>query len=56
MKRFENKICIVTGGGSGIGAATCIGFAKDGGKVIVADINETAAQETVNKIKDYEKI
>ena len=52
MKRFENKICIVTGGGSGIGAATCIGFAKDGGKVIVADINETAAQETVNKIKE----
>jgi NAD(P)-dependent dehydrogenase (short-subunit alcohol dehydrogenase family) len=52
MSRFKNKICLVTGGGSGIGAATCIGFAKEGGKVVVADINENAAHQTVNKIKE----
>jgi NAD(P)-dependent dehydrogenase (short-subunit alcohol dehydrogenase family) len=28
MKRFENKICVITGAGSGIGAATALAFAK----------------------------
>ncbi len=50
MKRFENKVCLVTGAGSGIGAATVMAFAEEGGKVIVADINETAAMATADKI------
>ena len=51
MNRFENKVCLITGAGSGIGAATATAFAKEGGKIIAADINETASQEMANKIK-----
>jgi glucose 1-dehydrogenase len=38
--RFQDKVCLVTGGGSGIGKATCIRMAAEGGKVVVADLNE----------------
>jgi NAD(P)-dependent dehydrogenase (short-subunit alcohol dehydrogenase family) len=49
MKRFENKICLVTGAASGIGKATAIAFAKEGAKVVAADINDMTATE--NEIK-----
>jgi NAD(P)-dependent dehydrogenase (short-subunit alcohol dehydrogenase family) len=51
MRRFENKVCLITGAGSGIGAATARAFANEGGKVIVADINENASIEIADKIK-----
>lgn len=51
MNRFKNKVCLITGAGSGIGAATAIAFAKEGAKVIAADINENAAREIADKIK-----
>lgn len=37
---LENKVCIVTGAASGIGLAISEAFAQDGGKVVMADINE----------------
>ena len=49
--RFENKICLVTGGGSGIGRATCIRLAYEGGTVVVVDINEQHGNETVSLIQ-----
>jgi len=48
---FENKVVIVTGGGSGIGQATAVLYAQGGAKVIVSDIDEKGGQETVASIK-----
>lgn len=51
--RFENKICIVTGGGSGIGKATSMRLASEGGTVIVVDNNEQHGNDTVETIKQH---
>ena len=48
--RFSNKTCIVTGGGSGIGKATCVQMAAEGGRAVVADLDLKAAQATVDQI------
>jgi len=50
--RFENKVCLVTGGGSGIGKAICIRLASEGGKIAVVDINPDHGNETVKEITD----
>lgn len=49
--RFANKTCLVTGGGSGIGRATCLQMAAEGGRVIVVDLHLAAAQATADDIK-----
>ncbi|HIN04922.1 MAG TPA: SDR family oxidoreductase [Dehalococcoidia bacterium] len=43
---LENKVAIVTGGGSGIGRATCLRFFQEGAKVVVVDRNLAGAEET----------
>lgn len=43
--RLRNRVVLVTGGASGIGAALCRGFAEEGAHVVVADINSAAAKE-----------
>ncbi len=49
--RFTNQTAVVTGGGSGIGRATALAFAAEGGRVAVADINGEKARETVAAIE-----
>jgi NAD(P)-dependent dehydrogenase (short-subunit alcohol dehydrogenase family) len=44
---LEGRICVVTGGGSGIGRAAAIAFAANGAEVTVLDRDEAGAQETV---------
>ena len=51
MAKFDGKTIIVTGGGGGIGGATCQRLAKDGAKVAVFDMNLEAAQKVVDAIK-----
>lgn len=48
--RLKGKTSVVTGSGSGIGRAIARAFAQEGANVVVADINETAAKETVSII------
>jgi len=50
--RFKDKVCIVSGGGSGIGRATCERFAAEGGRVVVVDLNEEHGNETIKAITD----
>ncbi|PWH20877.1 MAG: short-chain dehydrogenase [Ardenticatenia bacterium] len=49
--RLKDKVAIITGGGSGIGRASAELFAREGAKVVVADFNEKAGQETVTAIR-----
>lgn len=51
-KLMQDKVGIVTAGGSGIGRASSLAFAKEGAKVVVSDINDEMGQETVNMIKE----
>lgn len=51
MQRFENKTVVVTGGGGGIGGATCRRFAREGARVAVFDLNLAAAQKVAEDIR-----
>lgn len=50
MFSLQGKTAVVTGGGSGIGRAIALLFAQQGAQTIVADLNETAANELVKEI------
>lgn len=52
-QRFEDKAIVITGAGSGIGRACAIAFAREGGRVAVADIDEQHGIETVRQITTF---
>ncbi|HST31370.1 MAG TPA: SDR family NAD(P)-dependent oxidoreductase, partial [Chthoniobacterales bacterium] len=52
MKEFEGKVVLVTGGGSGIGRATALAFARDGAQVVIGNRNVQRGEETVSMIRD----
>ena len=49
--RVENKVVIITGAASGIGRQTALLFAREGAKVVVADLNEKGGREIVEEIR-----
>jgi dihydroanticapsin dehydrogenase len=51
-KRIEGKVCVVTGAGSGIGRASAIRLAEEGGRVLCADVNKISAMQTVALITE----
>jgi NAD(P)-dependent dehydrogenase (short-subunit alcohol dehydrogenase family) len=49
-KEFEGRVVVITGGATGIGRTTAVGFAKRGANVVVGDIDERA-KETIELVK-----
>src|SRR5712671_5774377 len=52
MPLLENHLAVVTGAGSGIGRAIASGYAREGARVVLLDINEKAAAEAAKEIRD----
>jgi NAD(P)-dependent dehydrogenase (short-subunit alcohol dehydrogenase family) len=48
---MKNKIALVMGGGAGTGRATVMAFAKEGAKVVIADINEDSGRATLEQVE-----
>jgi 3-hydroxybutyrate dehydrogenase len=48
--KLKDKVCIVTGAASGIGKEIALTYAREGGKIVIADLNKGAAQEAADEI------
>ena len=49
---FKRQVVLVTGGGSGIGQASAMAFARNGAKVVIADISTAGGEETVQMLQE----
>ncbi|HKW59944.1 MAG TPA: glucose 1-dehydrogenase [Candidatus Dormibacteraeota bacterium] len=49
--RLADKVCVITGAGSGIGQASAVLFASEGARVVVADVDIEAAKGTVEQVE-----
>ena len=49
--KLKDKVCVVTGAASGIGKEIALVYAREGGKIVIADLNLEAAQATAAEIK-----
>jgi len=52
MPLLQNHIAVVTGAGSGIGRAIALGYAREGARVVLLDMNEKSAAEVAREIRD----
>src|SRR6202048_3572108 len=52
MALLQNHIAVVTGAGSGIGRAIAAGYAREGARVVLLDMNEKAAADVAREIRD----
>ncbi len=50
MNRFDEKVVIITGAGSGLGYSSALQIAKEGAKLTLVDLNEASLEETKSKI------
>ncbi len=50
--RLDDKVCLITGAGKGIGSATAEVFAREGAVVEIAEVDDAAAEATVKRIKE----
>jgi NAD(P)-dependent dehydrogenase (short-subunit alcohol dehydrogenase family) len=49
---LEDKVCVVTGSGGGIGRAAAVEMARQGGRVVVTDVNDDGGRETVTLVEE----
>ena len=55
MDRLEGKVAIVTGAGRGIGKGIALAFAKEGARLVIADINAKTCKEAAEEIRQLGK-
>ncbi|MGH7610938.1 MAG: 3-oxoacyl-ACP reductase FabG [Candidatus Dormibacteria bacterium] len=51
MARFAGRVALVTGAGQGIGAATALRLAREGARVVIADLNQATADEVAGQVQ-----
>ena len=52
MKRLENRVAIVTGAGQGIGLAIALGMAREGARVVIAELNKESARKAQQEVEE----
>lgn len=50
--RLDDRVAVVTGGGSGLGAAMAVGLAQAGAELVIVDLNEAGAEEVAAEIRE----
>jgi 3-oxoacyl-[acyl-carrier protein] reductase len=50
--RFKNKVAVITGGAQGIGRAIALGMAREGAKIVVADLHSEKANAVAGEVKE----
>ena len=52
-RRFEGKVCVVTGGGQGIGSATVRRMAQEGASIVIGDMVEATSQKVCQEVRHF---